>query len=65
MALTRAQLDQAGCGMPNCDHDHSVLYLHGVCHMKGGVEVAYVKATGTLKISCAKCHKPVAEVAVA
>lgn len=65
MTLFRAQLDQSGCGQPNCGHDHSVLYFHAACHLRSGVEVAYVKATGTLKITCAKCHKPVAEIAVA
>ena len=65
MALTRIELDQAGCDMADCQHDHSILYLHAGCHLKGGVEVIYTKATGALTISCAKCHKFVAEIAVA
>jgi hypothetical protein len=65
MVLSRIQLDHAGCSAPDCAHDHSVVYLHGACHVKAGVEAAYSKATGTLKITCAKCHKFVAEIAVA
>lgn len=65
IGLTRSNLDQAGCGTPNCGHDHSVLYLHAACHVKAGVEVVYIKATGTLKIACSKCQRPVAEIAVA
>jgi hypothetical protein len=33
--------------------------------MKAGLAVRYVKASGTLKLSCARCDKPIAEIAVA
>jgi len=64
--LTRLDLDPAGCGMPNCWHDHSVLYLHPRCHPSPGkTEASYHKASGTLKIACAECKALVAEVQVA
>lgn len=65
MALTRKQLNGVGCAIANCGHDHSTLFLHATCHIKSGVYVAYSKAEGTLKITCAKCKAPVAEVSVA
>jgi len=64
LPLTRKQLDVAGCGTPNCDHDHSELYLVQACHPHRGVEAKYVKATGTLLITCQICDAPVAEVRV-
>jgi hypothetical protein len=63
--LTRAQIDAFGCGMPNCTHDHSVLYLIGRCHPEAGVDVRYAKATGILTVLCKKCSKLVADVEVA
>lgn len=64
LALTRRQLDVAGCDTPNCGHDHSVLFLTGRCHQRG-VEAKYVKATGEIEIRCRVCKKPVVNVAVA
>jgi len=63
--LSREQLDGMGCATPNCTHDHSMFYLHSRCHTATGVHVTYYKATGTLKIICARCERPVAEIAVA
>lgn len=63
--LTRAELDRAGCDNPNCGHDHTVLFLHPVCHTGGGVEVAYDKRIGLLAIRCNVCGRRVAEVEVA
>ena len=65
MALTRQQLDIAGCGEPNCDHDHSVLFLHSVCHANAGTRVSYDKLTGLLVIRCRRCAQLVAHVKVA
>jgi hypothetical protein len=52
-ALTRTDLDASGCGTPNCDHDHSVLYLHGRCHPAAATRARYVKATGHADTSIA------------
>lgn len=65
MALTRQQLDIAGCGQPGCDHDHSVLFLHAVCHPSAGTRASYSKLTGELTVDCRRCGKPVAKVKVA
>lgn len=64
-ALTRLQLDIAGCGEPNCNHDHSVLFLHAACHPSAGTRVSYDKPTGLLTIECRRCDKLVAKVKVA
>jgi hypothetical protein len=63
-ALTRQELDRSGCGTPNCQHDHSVLYLEPRCHVGAGVFAKYTKATGAISFSCAKCRKPIIEIAV-
>jgi hypothetical protein len=63
-ALTRKQLDVAGCGQPNCEHDHTVLFLHGACHPNAGTRVSYDKRTGELTVECRRCKKLVAQVKV-
>lgn len=65
MPLTRNQLDAAGCATPNCGHDHTVLYLLGACHPKAATSAVYDKRTGTIKLTCHECERPVAEIAVA
>lgn len=64
-ALTQKELDELGCGNPDCGHDHAVLVLHSVCHIKKGTWVEYRKATGELKVVCAQCGKEVARILVA
>jgi hypothetical protein len=63
--LSRKQLDAAGCGVPNCGHDHTVIFLHGACHPNAGTWASYNKLTGRLTIACKRCKKLVAEVKVA
>jgi hypothetical protein len=63
--LTRAVLDQTGCSEPNCNHDHTVLFLHSRCHPKAGVDVSYDKRSGSLKMRCIKCEAPMGEILVA
>ena len=63
--LTQKELNQAGCGIPNCDHDHSVLFLHSRCHMGRPTTVRYIKETGTISVRCAVCDSVVAEIKVA
>jgi hypothetical protein len=65
MALSREQLDVAGCGSPNCGHDHTVLFLHSVCHPSAGTRASYDKRTGLLTIECKRCDRLVAHVKVA
>ena len=62
--LTREDLEPLGCDAPNCGHDHSVLSLFPTCHSKAGLCVAYDKREGALRISCGRCDKPVALIAV-
>jgi hypothetical protein len=61
---TRKTLDPMGCSDPNCNHDHSVLFLDPGCH-EAPTWVAYHKATGTLKVMCAECDQTIVEIAVA
>jgi hypothetical protein len=63
--LTRRLLDDQGCGVPDCEHDHSKLYLTPLCHPKAGLAVMYNKTDGALVITCAKCESFVGRVAVA
>jgi hypothetical protein len=65
MSWTREMLDQQGCSVANCEHDHSVIGLYAVCHSQAGLNVQYVKAEGVLEISCKGCGQPVATVKVA
>jgi len=62
MPLTVEDLNKAGCGMPNCTHDHSVLYLHPRCHLSAGTRVRYEKKGRLLVIECWECGKEVARV---
>jgi hypothetical protein len=64
-ALTQIDLDAAGCEVPNCRHDHTVLFLKGVCHPSAGNRAAYDKRTKSLKLHCRRCEKIIAEIAVA
>jgi hypothetical protein len=62
--LTRKQLDISGCEVPNCKHDHSVVFLHSVCHPAAGSRASYDKLTGLLALECRKCQAPIAYVKV-
>jgi hypothetical protein len=64
-ASTRKELDELGCSMPNCDHDHSVLYFNGRCHTGGAVEVAYHKEDGCIHVSCFTCKAYIGSIKVA
>lgn len=57
MSLTRKDLDNAGCAVPACGHDHSVIYLHARCHLNAKLSVCYEKATGELVIRCGECEE--------
>lgn len=63
--LTRKIFDVAGCGEPNCGHDHTVLFLHSACHPNAGSRASYDKRDGLLTIECRRCKKLVARVKVA
>lgn len=62
---TRNTLDRQGCGFPLCDHDHSVLCLISVCHMRTALNVEYHKKTGQIVITCPVCGSEVNRIAVA
>ena len=61
----KSVLDAAGCDTPNCAHDHSILYLHGLCHPESNREVFYEKASGQLVVACHECKKEIVRVEVA
>lgn len=54
-----------GCDTPFCAHDHSVLFMHSVCHTGAGSEVSYEKATGILTIKCVRCKRLIIQLLVA
>lgn len=59
-------LATARCANPGCTHeDHTQMFLHAKCHPQGGLDVAYNLIKNALEVSCARCHKPVGEIAVA
>jgi hypothetical protein len=41
------------------------MYFHGMCHPDASVTACYVMATGTMRLTCARCGHFVASVAVA
>lgn len=49
-----------GCQIPNCDHKNhdSTFFLHQSCHPGTTLEVSYTLGSGHLRVSCAKCQKP-------
>lgn len=59
----------AGCQNPNCKGgcaaDQGILFLHPRCHQNSGVQVSYEKGSGALTISCNRCERPLAAIAVA
>jgi hypothetical protein len=59
MVVDKAFLDNSTCASDNCTHDHSSLFLSGDCHLGYPVHVRYVKATGQLEITCAKCDSDI------
>jgi len=63
--LYKEDLDKMGCGVPDCGHDHGILYLHAKCHLQAGLTVSYIKDTEVLRIACAQCGTHVMSVAVA
>jgi hypothetical protein len=60
--ITKEDLNASGCATPNCGHDHSVLYLHGGCHISAATTVRYEKVIETLIIDCAKCGKEITRI---
>lgn len=65
MALTRNELDAAGCDEPGCTRDHSTIVLGSACHPAAPVRVAYAKATGELRLWCSVCEGLLIEIMVA
>jgi len=63
-ALTREELDKMTCaGCHGDEHAHGPLFLHARCHMHAGTFASYLN--GVLTVTCAKCKKLVAKIAVA
>jgi hypothetical protein len=54
--IGKTELDTMGCETPNCEHDHSILFLHPGCHPKAGLGAAYHKADGVVTLECAECE---------
>jgi hypothetical protein len=65
MPLTCDLLANAGCDTPNCNHDHSSLFVHPMCHPRAGLNAIYVKARKVLVLQCAQCEKVVTDFAIA
>jgi hypothetical protein len=64
-AQTQKDLDAIGCDEPNCNHDHSIIFMRQKCHPRANLEVAYHKALGVMICTCASCGLEVGRVAVA
>jgi hypothetical protein len=61
--MTKVDLDNASCEIPGgYDDKHSVIYLHGICHIDAPQMVRYEKATGELVLSCAICKKDIVRI---
>lgn len=63
--MYRDDLDGMECGNPGCDHTahDSEMVLASICHPHAGQEVSY--RNGVLDVSCNRCGKDVAMIAVA
>ena len=62
MSLTTAELDRMGCMSPGCTHEAEVLAQK--CHPQAGLMVRYVRTKRALEMTCKRCAKFVAAVAV-
>ena len=65
MSISRKELNQLGCNVPDCGHDHSVLYIHSQCHPKAGCTVLYQRDNGLLVFTCGRCKKFICDILVA
>jgi hypothetical protein len=65
MIAYREDMDKQGCAFPGCMHDHSIIYLTGLCHPGSPHKVRYVKATGLLEMMCARCGELILSTPVA
>ena len=63
--LTQKEMNEAGCGIPNCGHDHSILLINSRCHPGGSTRVHYIKSTGIITLNCAICDELVVGIKVA
>jgi hypothetical protein len=69
--LVRTDLDgfaRRGCGNPECRERHDALEainLVARCHTGAAVHVRYSVLRRALRVTCAKCQRPIAEIAVA
>jgi hypothetical protein len=69
--LVRADLDERarrGCTNPNCREKHDALEAIGLvagCQPGAGVSVRYSVLRRTIYAACARCRRPLAEIAVA
>ena len=61
----KADLDRAGCEIPNCGHDHSRIFLSCRVHVRCGADVCYDKTLGHLIATCCVCGQEIARIAPA
>lgn len=60
--FNKEALNELGCSVPNCGHDHSILYLIAQCHPKAGTRVKYHKNDELLIVQCSRCGKDVVRI---
>lgn len=61
-ANTLENVIEAGCMVPDCDHNHPKLVeicLGQSCHPGEGIRALYRKGTAQLWLDCVVCHKPI------
>lgn len=66
MIFTRGLLDAEvaqGCDHPGCN-EHGPLFFRSNCHPNERVDISY-DGSGVLHLSCHRCDKTVADIAVA
>ena len=66
-ALTQEELDDIGCGEPDCtSDDHSVIYMHcpNCSRDEENLAICYEKPTGEIVVECAVCEQELARIAV-
>lgn len=64
-AAFKKELNAMGCGNPNCNHHHSILFMHPRCHPNAGLDAMYSKPTGTMHLICRECEDTILCVKVA
>lgn len=53
---------RGGCDSPGCTHDHGTMFLHSRCHPHDGTFVQIDTRALVMRVTCARCRKPIIAV---